>query len=216
MSLRRRFLLLLGCIFAGFTVAASVSAAEPPWPIDTYWQELAETHAQVIHPRITPTDTTQLADRWAAIDAVLLPDGTVVPVDHSHLSALLRADPFSRTRLDAYLTTLLDARRAATSDSGQPQYGEKLATILSAPEFQWVEKKPSILEEWWRQLQERFWAWISQLFGGEDGVIEVSVPLPSWIVSIAGSLALLLVLYYVLRELNASFVAERAFNPDDA
>lgn len=215
MSLHTRFLLLLGCIFAGFTVAASVSAAEPPWPIDAYWQQVEEIHALVLKPNTTPTDTAQLADHWAAIDAVLLPDGVVVPVDHSHLVALLRADPFSRTRLDAYLTTLLDARLTTVPEAAQPQYREKLAAILSAPEFQWVEKQPSRLEEWWRQLRERLWEWLSKLFGEEDGTVRVNVPLPSIVITIGGSLALLLVLYYVLRELNASFVAERAINPDD-
>lgn len=215
MSLRTRFLLLLGCIIAGFTVAASVSAAEPPWPIDAYWQQLEETHAQLIQPNVTLTDTAQLADRWAAIDAILLPDGTVIPVDHSHLVALLRADPLNLRRLDAYLTALFDARLTTAPEAVQPQYGEKLAAILSAPEFQWVEKQPSRLEEWWRRLQERFWEWISKLFGEEDGTVYVNVPLPSFIVTIGGSLALLFVLLYVLRGLNAGFVAEKAINPDD-
>lgn len=216
MSLRKRFFLLLGCIIAGFTAAASVSAAEPPWPIDAYWQQVEETHALALKSSTTPTDTTQLAEQWETIDTVLLPDGAVIPVDHSHLVALLRADPFSRTRLDAYLTTLLDARLITAPDPIQPQYGEKLAAVLSAPEFQWVEKQPSRLEEWWQRLRERFWAWISKLFGGEDGTIEVNVPPPSILVTIGGSLALLLVLYYILRELNANFVTERAINPDDA
>jgi len=214
-SLRKRFFLLLGCIVVGFTAAAYVSAAEPPWPIDAYWQQLEETHAQVIQLHTTLTDTAQLADRWAGINAVILPDGVVVPVDHSHLIALLRAEPFSRTQLDAYLTTLLDARDTAGPDFSHPQYGEKLAAILSAPEFQWVEKRPSLLERWWRQVQERFWAWLSRLFGKEDSSVRVDVQLPSWIVTIAGSLVLFLVLFYVLRGLDASFVAERALNPDD-
>lgn len=214
MSLRSRFFLLLGCIVTGFTAAAYVSAAEPPWPIDAYWQQLEETHTQVIKPHTTATDTAQLADRWAVIDAVLLPDGTVISVDNSHLVALLRADPLNLRQLDAYLTTLLDARPTA-SDFAQPQYREKLATILSAPEFRWVEKQPSRLEEWWRRLQERFWEWMSKLFGEDDGTIHV-VPLPTSIVTIGGSLALLLVLFYVLRGLNASFVTERAMNPEDA
>lgn len=215
MSLRRRFFLLLGCIIAGFTAAAYVSAAEPPWPIDAYWQQLEETHAQVIKPNAIPRVTAHWADRWAKIDAVLLPDGTVIPVDHSHLVALLRADPPNRTRLDAYLTTLLDARPTAVPDTAQPQYREKLAAILSAPEFQWVEKQPSLLEEWWRRLQERFWEWLSKLFSEDDGTVQVNIPLPSLVVTVGGSLILLLVLFYILRGLNASFVAEKAINPDD-
>jgi len=214
-SWRNRSLLLLLCLVAGFSVAASVSAAEPPWPLDAYWQQLEETHAQVIRPNTTPTDTAQLADRWDAINAVLLPDGTVVPVDHSHLVALLRADPFNRTQLDAYLTTLLDARDTTIPEVAPPQYREKLATILSAPEFQWVERKPSLLEEWWRRLQERFWEWLSKLFGNDDSAGHVNVPLPDFVVTIGGSLILLLVLFYILRGLNASFIAERAINPED-
>ena len=216
MSLHRRFILLLGCIFAGFTIAAHISAAEPPWPIDAYWQQVEETHAQIIQPHTTPTDIAQLANRWADINAVLLPDGVVVPVDHSHLVALLRADQPDGAQLEAFLTTLLAARRTTVPDFAQPQYREKLAAILNAPEFQWVEKKPSILEQWWRQVQERFWAWLSKLFGREDDAVHVNVSLPSIIVTIGGSIALLLVLFYVLRGLNASFVAERAINPDDA
>jgi hypothetical protein len=215
-SLRRRFLLLLGCIFAAFTVAAAVAAAEPPWPIDAYRQALEETHALVTQPHTTTTDTAQLADEWAAINAVLLPDGTVVPVDHSHLVALLRAEPLSRSRLEAFLTTLLDAEQATVPASVSPQYGETLTTILSAPEFQWKEQQPSALEEWWRRLQERFWAWISELFGWDNADGYVTVPVPSWLVTIAGSLILFLVLFYVLRGLEASFVAERSLNPDEA
>ncbi len=215
MSLRKRFFLLLSCVIAGVTAAAHVSAAEPPWPIDAYWRLVEETHAQVIQPHTTPTDTTQLAERWAAVDAVHLPDGTVVPVDHSHLIALLRADPFSRTQLDAYLTTLLDARDTTGPDLTQHQYAEKLAAILSTPEFQWVEKRPSLLEQWWRQVQERFWAWLSRLFGGKDSSARVDVQLPIWIMTIAGSLVLFLVLFYVLRGLDASFIAEKALDPDD-
>jgi hypothetical protein len=214
-SLHERFFLLLGCILAGFTVAVSVSAAEPPWPIDAYWQLVEDTHALVIQPHTTTTDTAQLADQWAAIDAVRLPDGTVVPVDHSHLVALLRAKPLNRSQLDLFLTTLLDAEQSTVPNFNQPQYGEMLATILSAPEFQWPEKQTSALEEWWQRLRERFWAWISKLFGGEDADGNITIPVPSWMVTIAGSLVLFFVLFYVLRGLEASFVAERAINPDD-
>jgi hypothetical protein len=213
---RKLFAFLLSCIFAGFAGIILVSAAEPPWPIDAYWQEVEETHALVIQSHTTLTDTAQLADRWAAINAVRLPDGTVIPVDHSYLIALLRADPLDRSRLDLFLTTLLDAEQSTVPNSVQPQYGETLATILSAPEFQWPEKQTSALEEWWRQLQERFWAWISKLFSAEDGVVHINVPSPGFFVTVTGSLVLFLILFYILRELNASFVAERAINPDDA
>ncbi len=214
----KRFLLGLGCLFFSLISAVWVAAVEPPWPLDTYWQRLAETRALIIRQKTAPTDDMavqlkQAAAQWAVCHAVLLPDGTVVPVDHSRLVAMLRDNPPNLSQLDGLLTALLAARRAPGDNFGAAHYRDALTTILNAPEFQWPAEKPSALKIWWENLKRRLWEWLNRLLFGKTAAGS-GRSLSSYLLTIGGGLFLLLVLFYVLRGLRLSLVAEKTLGSE--
>jgi hypothetical protein len=174
-----------------------------------------ETRALVASLEGTPPEVSRAqlltaANRWESITEVALPDGTLIPVDHSFLVSRLRADPPDPAQLDGLLTALLTAHDAwpqpvfTSGDTGA------LDRILAQPEFQWQSQQPSPLAEWWQRLQERFWELVTRLLPGDSRIVQL--PLVRYALTGLGTMALILILTYVMRGLVADFVAETEIN----
>ncbi len=187
-------------------------------PIDEYWQQIEQTQALVASLENAPgaSSHTQLlaaAARWENVTGLTLPDGTLIPIDHSFLVSRLRADPPDLAQLERLLTALLAARDAWPDPETAPLDTDALDQILAQPEFQWASEQPSPLADWWAQLQRRFWEFIARLLSSDSPI--VGIPLLSYVLTGLGTLALVLVLAYVLRGLLADFVAETEIDPED-
>ena len=214
-TLSRQYLPVLHIVLVSLIFASSGHAPEPPLPIDEYWQEVQKTRALVTSlkgasPEVSHAQLLTAAGRWESITEVVLPDGTLIPVDHSFLVSRLRADPPDLRQLDDLLTALLTAHDTwpqpvfASGDTGA------LDRILARPEFQWQPEQPSPLAEWWQRLRERFWEFVTRLLPGES--IIVQLPLLHRALTALGTLALILVLTYAMRGLLADFVAGTEIN----
>ena len=204
---------------ASLVLAGSSQAAGPPLPIDEYWQQVQETQTLIASLENEPDETIRAqllaaAGRWENITALALPDETRIPVDHSFLTSQLRADPPDLEQLDHLLTALLAARDTWSRPGTPPPDTETLDQILARPEFQWPSEQPSPLAEWWKQLQQRFWEFIGRILSS-SGSESTGVPLFQYALTALGSLALILVLAYVLRGLLADFVAETEITPEE-
>lgn len=214
-TLSRQYLPVLYIVLVSLIFANSGHAPEPPLPIGEYWQEVQKTRALVTSlkgasPEVSHAQLLTAAGRWESITEVVLPDGTLIPVDHSFLVSRLRADPPDLRQLDDLLTALLAARDTWPQPVFASGDASALDRILARPEFQWQPEQPSPLAEWWQQLRKRFWEFVIRLLPVDSGIVEL--PLMHYALTGLGTMALILILTYAMRGLLADFVAEAEIN----
>jgi hypothetical protein len=197
---------VLALLLAGAVVCVPALAAGPPVTLAAYWERVQETRALLSLPDgAAGVDRAQLlaaADEWERIQEVLLPDGTRVPVDHSYLVALLRAEEPDLSRLDAHLSALLRTRDAWPPPGRDAPDNAALERILARPEFQWPPERVSPLARWIAQLRDRIRQWLL------DPPWPGAVSLPGDALAVVAAAVLALVVWYVFRELASSLVPE--------
>jgi hypothetical protein len=178
-------------------------ADQPPLAVDVYWQRVEDTRAQLAS--MQETDYRQLqavANEWDNITHVILADGTQVPVDHSYLVSLLRADEPDLELLDRLLGALLEARDAWPRWAAHSYDPDVLQRILSRREFQWESESPS----WLQDLVSRLLEW---LFRVQTAIADVvGRPISRFVLTVLGALVLALVLSYALRGLMADLALD--------
>jgi hypothetical protein len=198
-------------ILVAFTLVlgAAAPAGPPPLPWDEYWQRVQETRDLVVQlegppPQAGRDPLLAAAGRWEQVTAVLLPDGTPVPLDPSYLCARLRADPPDLAKLRQSLDALLAARDRWPPSGRTGQDVAALQSILARPEFQWAEEQPSPVAEWFQRLLERIAEFFARLLPGSlGGNTPVSLAL-----TLLGALLLVGAIVFVLRRVRAGLVAE--------
>lgn len=204
--------LVLAALLLGALPGQTARAAGTPLPVDDYWQRVAETRAllsglQGVDPVERQAALALTAAAWAAVTAVELTDGTVVPVDHRFLAARLRAPAPDLAELDG----LLAALAAAHADWPRPRHNasqlRSLEDILAQPEFDWPVQTPSPLAELWNRLTQAFWRWVAGLLP-ENGAVTIQGRWLGYAFTAVCLLALALVLAYLLRGLVADVVEE--------
>jgi len=196
-------------------LAGSIQPPEPPTPLDEYWQLLQETHALLTNLEHLPAEVGRaeclaMADRWARISEILLPDGTPVPVNHSYLVSRLRNPPSDPAQLDELLSTLLAARDSWPQSGRTAEDLTVLAGVLARPEFEWPSEEPSPLAEWFQNLWDEFMRLLPD--DGDGG----TAALLRYVLLGLGTAVLAAVLLYIARRLSTSLVAETAVDADEA
>jgi hypothetical protein len=225
----KRYILPTSCrLLPGFLLTillvlnhSAAHAADPPVTLEAYWRQLEETQALVsdlqnLPPEESGARLSAAADRWAAINRVILPDGRTVPVDHTFLVTQLRADPPDLPLLSQRLTTLLNTRTTWPPPHHSAADLTTLKPILVQPEFQWQPEQPSLLAKWWRRFWEAVWNRIRPWLP-ERGLISLDSSFFPWFRYLfigLGSLSLFLVLFFFLRGVLGDFVAESKVGPD--
>lgn len=158
--MRRIFLVgavLLSLMTSGTT---SVLAAD----LDEYRQTLQAALADL--ERGTATDVKQAISRLRSIESVKVPDGTVVPVDHSAiLEDLATQEPAietAKTRLRAMLTEL---NRSELSEHVRISDAKtSLERVFDRREFR-PDPPPNPVVLFLRWIREAIWIWLNQIFG---------------------------------------------------
>jgi hypothetical protein len=186
-------------------------AQSPAISPEEFWRRLEATRTLVDEVATASPETSrrrlaEAADEWAAIREVVASDGTRLPVDPAPLIAALRADPPNLQRGRAQLTVLRDLRRVWPLARHTARDLESLRAILAQPEFQWATPEPSLLERWWEQLRDAINEWLRRLLSGWGG--EAQVPALGEALTVLASVALLTVLFFVVRGLRGNFAAE--------
>ncbi|MBI3244665.1 MAG: DUF4129 domain-containing protein [Chloroflexi bacterium] len=205
----RRYLSLVALVLLGLIVGPA-QAGDSPLPLDEYWRRLQDTQTLVTtlqgeSPESAAPKLVTAATEWEAVTAVSLPDGSVVAVDHTFLVTQLRANPPDLKKLNDLLAAMRSTHDAWPPPKHNAQDIRALENILARPEFQWQTDQPSLLEQWWRKLQEAFWRFVARLL--PDQMIIDGNAL-GYIITGLGTLALLLVLAFAARSLFAGFAAE--------
>ncbi len=178
-------------------------------PLDEYWQRVTDTQSLVMSlttepPEVVSARLAAAADEWAVITGVSLPDGAIVPVDHSFLVSQLRADPPVLDQLADQLYDLQLTRQAWSQPQDRSGDLRALEAILKRPEFQWLESQPSWWTQFWRWLQEMFVRLLSWLLPGNSITGEF---VGTGLTAVAG-LVFAVVIFFILSELIKSFVSE--------
>jgi hypothetical protein len=201
-----------------FVVAPSPVTANSPITLAAYWRKAEQTRAIITALENEPGENssaqlTALADEWAAITLVALPNGTHISVDHTFLAAQLKADPPNLPQLKARLDALLAARASWPHPKHTPTDIKAIEGILAQPEFQWRPEQPSLLAVLWQKILQFLWEWLSPLMPGR-ALITLNGAWFSYILTGLTTLLLGLVLFYMLRGLLADLVAEAELDVD--
>ncbi len=206
------WLLLLGLVLGTQVVSGLSHAADPPLSLDDYWQQLQQTQALIASLIDAPSEIGRpqllaTADRWEGVNAVILPDGIQVPLDHSFLVSQLRADPPDLNQLNGLLTTLLATRQSWLQGEFTPQDLEALTLVLARPEFQWPPEQPSLIEVWLQRLLDSFLNLVTRLL--PDGIVlGKGSSLLNYVLTGLVALILASILFYISRDFLVDFVTE--------
>ena len=182
-----------------------------------YWRRVQDTRTLVQGLQNTPSLLSHIllevpAGEWERTTAVLLSDGTTIPVDHAFLAAQLRADPPNLSRLDQLLSSLLAARDSWPQGTGSTADLAALERILARSEFQWQTDEPSPLARLWEQVQQWFWRLLQRLV--PQGL--ANAPAVRYALIALGILAVALALFYGLRGVLSGLVTEKEIEQDVA
>jgi hypothetical protein len=212
LAFKYRWLVLAALLFAG---PATVAAQTDPSPAEQvrvaeYWQQLTELKrlAERLHTEPVETQQTELvnaANELAQITSISLPSGQNLPINHSFLIQLMRAEPPDLPRLSSLLAALESAQNTWPDPQFTTYDPSFLAKILESPEFQYQTTEPSALEQWWQNLWQRFSEWLSRILPEQ---ISTSGEFVNQIITFVGALALLAVLFYALRDMLRDFVRQ--------
>lgn len=190
------------------------NAEAPPISLADYWAKVEQTRA-VVAGEPTPAQLAALADEWTAISRVALPDGKTLPVDHTFLAAQLRAKSPNLARLEQLLSRLLALRDGWTHSPHAAADVAALQAILARPEFQWPEERPSFLALLWQKALDFIWTRLAPLLPDE-----VLIPLGGnwshYLLTVLGSLLLVVVLFFMMRQLLGELAAESEIKQDPA
>lgn len=196
-------LILFLALGAG-TVYASSGAADPiSW--DEYWRRIDALAVSLDGAGQDPTVAAAAADELAAIEAVVLPDGQVLPVDNGDLVAILRRDDWGQDDLQAALARLAALQRARDLVVEHPsratsQTFAQLDEILSRPEFASATSSPTAEPSLFQQLVRRLIRWWREHVGEPPGI--------EYLFTILGVAVVLAVLVYAFRGAWRQWVAE--------
>jgi hypothetical protein len=184
-------------------------AQAPPLSIEAYLALVDETQA-VAAAQLEETGTVDvatleaLAARWAAVEAVTLADGTLIPVEGQLIASWLRAEPPEFAQVQGVVAAI--SQKEVQTRAANPAELASLEVLLAAEEFQWPEEEPSPLQQSWQELQRRLWAWIQDLLPEAGGT--VALPLLPTLITIVGVLLFLFVVAMLMRDLPHLFLSE--------
>ena len=196
---------LLGSIAAVIVLCGlfpGIAWAADPVSLDEYWRRIA---AAVDWLDGAEQDAVAAADELAPVEAVVLPDGRVVPVDNSDLVAILRRGDLDdvatvRNRLAA-LARARDAaldRPVLSTDQAFAQLGEILARPEFAPKVE-PETRESPLQRAAESLGRTLGRWLGRVWE-QPGV--------NYVLTGLGLAAVLAVLIYFFRGAWRQWITE--------
>jgi hypothetical protein len=170
-------------------------------PLADYWRRIAAAEAavraaQALDGAARQAQIDAAIGALSGIDAVSLPDGTVVPVDNSALVAVLQSGQPDLARIGCELAALRDAGQEPRTPAGPADAEQRLHEILARPEFR--QREPSALEQELGRL-------LSQLLTGAARVM--SIPGVWYAIAAIGALLLGGLLYAVARNLFSTGAA---------
>ena len=207
-------LVFLGALLLeGGAPALALSPRRAVTPAE-FWQRVDETVAalrglKTQSQEIVAPALDKLADQWAQLDALTLPDGKSAALDTSFVVSRLRQRPYDLTSLTNLFVDLQNARQVKPTRSFGAADLAVLESILQRSEFQW-NRPLSPIEQWWNDLWAKINDWFNKLFGQSS----VTIPIPGEVFTIVAIVLLAFVLLYIFRSLFADFIVDAAMDEE--
>jgi hypothetical protein len=215
MNFFRRLLLFAGAAaMLGLAVPSVLAASFHSSTIqqDEYW-ELVQSSRDTLSTYSDGNlkkDLSSLADQWETINAVEV-DGQIIPLDHSYLIQLLRAEEPDLKGIDGILASIQAEHEKSTHGIFSTGDLDSLHTILAQPDFAWAEPVPNPLNDWWQKLWNAFNDLLNRMLG--------SVPVPgstgTLMAAVIAVIVLVVVFIFVYRTLFNDFIRETQLNEGD-
>lgn len=222
-SLPRRLLLVISLIWAAVLCAyrpVSAAWAQPTLevvPEAEFWERLTAMQAD-LHLMPNPLAEEQVAQlhEWAdqldSITAVTRGDGRTIPLSLSAFTTALRAESPDLARLDAQLQALLTMQETSHTATFSTTDLQPLTDILQQDMYQYAQE-PSRLQQQWQALRDRINEWLLSVLPNYG---ETATNMFDIFLLVAATVVLILVLYYILGDLFANFVADATLHEEDA
>ena len=193
----------------------SLSAARyPSYPfqggtlitVEEYWELVRNTRQSILEMESKPETVVRqelnaLALQWDQVEAVELPDRSVIQTESAYLTTELRTDPPRLEPLGNLLDALLHAHEEYPQSVFTLEDVQPLEKILARPEFQWEESQPLVMPDW----LDRFFTWLERL---TNRVVNATLPYGRIPLIVTAVLVFLLALFFISRGLSRSLVRE--------
>jgi hypothetical protein len=184
-------------------ILSRAAAAAQPIPLDGFWDQVQKTLAWLDSPH-TPSEWADQASTWSAIKQVSLPGGQTVAIDPSEIVRRLSSSPPDVKGLQSYLSALQSARQQWPQANCGDCKASLLSEILARPEFAQPDNAGNPVQQFFQQLAQAVLRWLNSLFGGST-----SAPgLPSEIFTVIISALLIVILYFVFKDVFGSLASE--------
>lgn len=193
-------LLAAGMLLLG---AVIVHAQETgPLPEVAYWELVSRTHEVVA----SADKLDAISAEWENLDAILLEDGRIMPIDTSYLAGLLSAEPIDRTTIIGTLDALEATASTWRLRAANPAAADDLEIVLSRSEFDYSPQPPSLWATLWQRLREL-------LFGSET--MDAFARLLAGIWPVIAVAVIFGVAIYVVRSFLTQFARQADLAGDD-
>jgi uncharacterized protein DUF4129 len=185
-------------------------------PVDEYWKQIGNTQQSIIELEAKPEAETRqqlnaLASQWDSITAVELSDHSIVPIDSTYLTTELRNNPPDLKHLEKSLDALLQAHQEFPRKVFTIKDIDPLKQILARPEFQWDSGQAVQLPTWLGNLLDAISKFLDRLiFFLANLVYQGRI-----LLMIGAAILLLLVLFFISRNLSRSLVQDAQLAADD-
>ncbi len=186
-----------------------------PATLDEYWDQVQKTRSVVDGLQTASAEAARqsldyLIQEWESIAELKLNDGTVIPIDNSELTTLLRHDPPVFTETLARLDALLAARSTFPNNKFSQKDLDALAAILAEPQFQWGQDNTVQPPDWWTRFWDTISRWLEALFNRFGFSLPGSDTVMTWGLVIV----LLVVLFFMFRTLLRDLAGDEELHPE--
>jgi len=174
-----------------------------------YWERIGSTREAITEMEVKPeTEIRQklnaLASQWDLITAIELSDHRVIQIDSTYLATELRNAPPDLKHLEKSLDALLQAHKEFPQKVFTIKDVDPLKQILARPEFQWNEGQAVKLPTWLGNLFDAISNFLDRLIF----VLANLVYQGRILLMIGAAILLLLILFYISRNLSRSLVQD--------
>jgi len=177
--------------------------------VEEYWEFVGNTRESIIKLGAKPAaeahqQLNALASQWDSITAIELSDHSIIQIDSTYLATELRNDPPNLKHLEKSLDALLQAHREFPQKVFTLKDVDPLKQILSRPEFQWGGGQAVELPRWLENLFDV----ISNVLDRLIFLLASLVYQGRILLMIGAAILLLLILFYISRNLSRSLVRD--------
>jgi Domain of unknown function (DUF4129) len=206
---------LVVCLIALFSLTTLSAAGQSFYlkqagttiTVDKYWERIGQTQQSIIELEGKPEakirqQLNALASQWDLITAAELSDHSIIQIDSTYLATELRSAYPDLKHLEKSLDALLQAHKEFPQNVFTIKDVDPLKQILARPEFQWDSGQTVEMPRWLGNLLDVISKFLDRLIF----VLANLIYQGRILLMVGAAILLLLVLFYISRNLSRSLV----------